>query len=111
MVDQQIVAITPFAPRSEIVAHACVAGEAQRNVGVGRTVTALAIRDYFAVGIEPQALELGAQLRRRLERTRGVEVMRPVAMDRAGNRAAMARAHALAVPFFIGAYVEDLHFR
>src|SRR6202521_3276574 len=109
MLDRQIVVITPFAPRTEVVANARVTGEAQCDVSVRGAIAALTIRDDLALRIEAEALEFFAQLRGRLEAAVRREVVGPVAMDRTGDRALMLRTDALAEVFLVGTHVEDLH--
>src|SRR5580698_102553 len=111
MLYRLIVAITLFAPRAEVVAHTRVAGNPQRDVGVGGAVAALAIRNDLALRIEAEALEFLAQLRGRFEAAVGGEVVGPVAMDRTGDRARMFGADPLAEIFLVGTHVENLHAR
>ena len=54
MLHRQFVAIAPFAPRAQVIAHARIAGEAQRDVGVGGAVAALAVRNDLALRIESE---------------------------------------------------------
>src|SRR5271170_7735288 len=97
MVDRQIIMIAPFAPRAEIVSHARVASEPQREIGIGRAVAALAIGHDFIFGSETERLKFGPQLSSRFKAAVTANVVDPVAMDRAGNRACVPRAHPLAV--------------
>src|SRR5712671_7273475 len=99
MLYRKFVAIAPFAPRTEIVAHARITRDSQRHVSVGGAVAALAIRDDFALRIEPELRKLLAQLSCGLEAAVDVDAMRPVAMNRIGDGAGVLRADALAEIF------------
>ena len=69
------VLIPPFLPRAEVVAHARVAEQAQREIGVRGAVAALAVRHDFPIGRHAGLLEHRLQVRGRLERAVGAEAL------------------------------------
>ncbi len=107
MLDGQIDAIAPFLPRSDVVPHAGIAEQPQREIRMRRTIAALAVGDDLAIGRHPGALVHLPQLVRRLEGAVGPEVVRPLEMHRAGHGAAARRAHTGATVLAVASRIDD----
>src|SRR5262249_53764836 len=110
MLDRNIFAVTPFRPRAPVVAYPGIARLFQRDICVRRAIAALAIGNDPRLGPQTQRRELGAKLAGRLQISLRVVTRGPIAMHRAGNRAAPPRAHPFTEILLIAAHVEDLHF-
>src|SRR5579875_598421 len=107
--DRQLFAVAPFAPRAEIIADAIEARQTQGVVGVSGAIAALTIGNDFLIGGKSKRFEHRPQFLRRLEFPGFIQVQQPVAINRAGNRAAAFGAHVLAVVFGFAAHVENAH--
>src|SRR5262249_52478578 len=93
VLDRQVGASAPPTPRTGIVADPRIPEEPERQVGIGRAIAALAVRDHFAVRRDAGVFVHLAQLVGGLERPIARDVARPLDVDGTWDRAPAGRAN------------------
>src|SRR3954453_20774734 len=107
LLHRQLLPIPPLLPRAGVVADVGVAEEAQRDVGVGGAVAALAVGDDFLVGRDAGRLVPRTELVGRFELAVGGEVARPLDVNRTRDGAAAPGADGGAAVLPVGPCVDD----
>ena len=87
MLNRQIIAIAPFTPGAEVILHVRVADQTKGEVRVGGPIGTLAVRDYFLIGRDVPLRVHFCKLLSGFEKALRVEIVRPLEMNRSGDRA------------------------
>ena len=85
--DRQVLSIAPFLPRADVVAHAGIAEQPERQIRMRGAIAALAIGDHLAVGRDAGIFVHLFQFGGRLVVAIGGEVARPLDVNGARDRA------------------------